>query len=48
MIEIDMLLNKVNGVLFPGGDANKWEDKDAKTGFSQLTKTVQHIVFKVS
>ncbi|EGR27015.1 hypothetical protein IMG5_202990 [Ichthyophthirius multifiliis] len=39
--EIDFLLSKVNGVYFPGGDADLWLDVQQKEGFTRMTNTAQ-------
>lgn len=44
--KIDYLLNHVNGVLFPGGEADLWNDT-VKTGFSNVTKKAIYIFEKV-
>lgn len=38
------LLNKINGVLIPGGDASLWENEAKMEGFSQFTKTIMKII----
>jgi len=32
-----MLMENINGILLPGGDASLWVDEETTTGFSELT-----------
>ncbi|EAR83021.1 class I glutamine amidotransferase (macronuclear) [Tetrahymena thermophila SB210] len=45
--EQDYYLAKVNGLLFPGGDASLWVDEETHTGLSQMTLTGQRLMNKV-
>ncbi|EAR95915.1 gamma-glutamyl hydrolase (macronuclear) [Tetrahymena thermophila SB210] len=42
--EIDYLLERVNGVHFPGGGADLWLNVANKTGFTDMTLKAQHIL----
>lgn len=42
--QMDILLEQVNGVHFPGGGADLWVDVPSKTGMSETTLKAQHIL----
>jgi hypothetical protein len=42
--EMDFLLRRVNGVLFPGGDPSLWADESKMSGFSDMTLSAMRII----
>ncbi|EGR34587.1 peptidase C26 family protein, putative [Ichthyophthirius multifiliis] len=45
--EIDFYLSKINGIVFPGGNASLWEYEPSATGFANMTITGTKILKKV-
>lgn len=37
--QIDYLFSKLNGLLFPGGNASLWEIESTFEGFANMTQT---------
>lgn len=46
-VESDLLLSKMNGLLFPGGDASQWVDDNNWTEFSPMTLSTQRWINKI-
>lgn len=42
--KLEVLLNSINGIIFPGGDASLWEFEKDNTGFSEMTRVGQKII----